>query len=127
MLLARIGSAIQDNSSMRWIFQATAWLLVLIIVVLSLSPPSLRPQTGAGHNFEHVTIFLITGAAFGFGYPGRGRFLTIALLAFSAAIEIAQNWVPGRHARASDFLFDAGASCLGLGLAYALAKFRTRS
>ena len=109
---------------MRRIFQAAAWLLALAIVVLSLSPPSMRPTTGGGHDFEHVLIFLLTGLAFGFGYPGRGYVLVIALLAFAAAIEIAQNWVPGRHARASDFLIDAGASCVGVGLAYALSKVR---
>ena len=109
---------------MRRIFQAAAWLLAVVIVVLSLSPPALRPQTGAGHNFEHVAIFLITGMAFGFGYPGRAKVLAIGLLAFVAAIEISQIWVPGRHARASDFVFDAVASYVGLGLAYVLEKSR---
>jgi VanZ family protein len=107
-------------------FRAAAWLLALAIVVLSLSPPSLRPITALGHGFEHVLIFLITGTAFGFGYPGRVQFLATALVAFAATIEVAQNWVPGRHARASDFLLDAGASCVGIGLAYALSKFRAR-
>jgi len=105
--------------------QVAAWLLALVIVVLSLSPPSLRPVTGVGHNFEHVLIFLTTGAAFGFGYPGRVQLSAIALPIFAAAIEIAQNWVPGRHARTSDFLFDAGALCVGVGIAYALSRIRT--
>jgi VanZ family protein len=37
--------------------------------------------------------------------------------------EVAQNWVPGRHARMSDFLVDAAALCLGVGLSYLLSKF----
>jgi len=105
-------------------FRAAAWLLALAIVVLSLGLPSLRPVTGIGHDFEHVLISLILGTAFGFGYPGRGQFLAIALVAFAATIEIAQNWAPGRHARASDFLLDAGASCVGIGLGYALSKLK---
>jgi hypothetical protein len=41
-------------------------------VVLSLSPPSVRPTTGAAH-----------GLAFGFGYSRRVGLLTIALPTFA--------------------------------------------
>jgi len=109
---------------MQKIFQAAAWLLAATIVVLSLGPPSVRPVTGATHDLEHLLIFLATGIAFGLGYPRRGWLLTIALPIFAAAIEVAQNWVPGRHARMSDFLVDAAASCLGVGLSYASLKLR---
>ncbi|SRR6059036_3265996 len=106
------------------IFQAVAWLLAGTIAVLSLSPPSIRPITGAAHGLEHFLIFLATGMAFGFGYSRRAGLLTIALPTFAAAIEVAQNWVPGRHARMSDFLVDAASSCLGVGLSYAFLKLR---
>jgi len=104
------------------LFQVAAWLLALAIVVLSLGPPSTRPVTGGGHNLEHLLTFLATGGAFAFGYPRRLWFLAIALLAFTAAIEIAQIFVPGRHARLSDFLTDAAAVCLGVGFSYLLMK-----
>lgn len=104
------------------LFQVTAWLLALAIVVLSLGPPSTRPVTGAGHNLEHLLIFLATGLAFGLGYPRRFWLLPIALLAFTAAIEIAQIYVSGRHARLSDFLVDVAALYVGLGLSYLLVK-----
>src|SRR5262249_58812415 len=68
-------------------------------------------------------IFLATGMAFGFGYPDRFRLPTIiAQPTFAAAIEVAQIWAPGRHARMSDFLVDAAASCLGVGLSYAFVR-----
>ena len=102
--------------------QIAAWLLALAIIVLSLVPPSVRPVTGAGHNPEHLLIFLPTGVAFGLGYPRRLGLLAIALLAFAAAIEIAQIWVHGRHARLSDFLVDAIALYLGVGLSYLLVR-----
>src|SRR5215471_15404193 len=109
---------------MQRIFQPAAWLLAGTFVVLSLDPPSVRPVTGAAHDLEHLLIFLATGMAFGLGYPRRVWLLTIALPTFAAAIEIAQNWVPGRHARMSDFLVDAAASCFGVGLSYASLKLR---
>ena len=107
---------------MQRLFQVAAWLLALAIVVLSLGPSSTRLVTGAGHNLEHLLIFLATGMAFGFGYPRRFWLLPIALLAFAATIEIAQIWAPGRHARLSDFLTDGTASCLGVGLSYLVVK-----
>ena len=103
-------------------FQVTAWLLALAIVVLSLGPPSSRPVTGAGHDVEHLLIFLATGAAFGLGYARRYWLLVIALVAFAAAIELAQILVPGRHARFTDFLTDGAAACLGIGFSYLLRE-----
>jgi VanZ family protein len=105
-------------------FQVVAFLLAGTIVALSFSPASIRPTTGAPHDLEHLLIFLATGMAFGFGYPHRFGLLTIALPTFAAAIEVAQTWVPGRHARMSDFLVDAAAACLGVGLTYAFLKLR---
>jgi VanZ family protein len=109
---------------MQKIFQIVAWLLAAAIVVLSLSPPSVRPTIGAAHSLEHFLIFLVTGLAFGFGYSRQAGLLTIALPAFAAVIEVAQIWVPGRHARMSDFLVDAAASCVGVVLPYAFVKLR---
>jgi VanZ family protein len=103
-------------------FQVVAWLLILAIVMLSLGPPSTRPVTGAGHNLEHLLIFVAMGAAFGLGYPRRILLLPIALLAFTGAIEVAQMLVPGRHARWSDFLTDVAASYVGIGFSFVLVK-----
>jgi VanZ family protein len=108
---------------MQRIAQAVAWLLAFAIVVLSLGPPSIRPSTGAAHDLEHLLMFLATGVSFGMGYPHRVWLLAIAQVTFVAAIEVAQIWIPGRHSRMSDFLIDALASCLGVGLSRLLVKF----
>ena len=92
---------------MQRVVRIAAWSLAGAIVVLSLLPPSLRPETGQPHILEHFLIFAATGAAFGLGYEARRGILTIQLIMFAGAIEIAQLFVPGRHARLSDFLVDA--------------------
>ena len=125
----RIHDGLEFNArpfgTMQRIFQAAAWLLAGTIVVLSLRPASVRPMTGAQHDLEHLLIFLATGMAFGFGYPDRFRLPTIiAQPTFAAAIEVAQIWAPGRHARMSDFLVDAAASCVGVGLSYAFVRLK---
>ena len=107
---------------MQRICQVAAWLLALAIAILSLVPPTHRPMTGTSQGLEHLAIFLVTGTAFGIGYPNKLQALTPALVAFCAAIEVAQLWVPGRHARISDFLLDAAASCLGIIMAWILLR-----
>ena len=104
------------------ICRASAWLLALAIVVLSLVPPSYRPITEASHNIEHFAIFLATGFAFCVAYPDRHFALATGLVIFCGAIELAQRWVPGRHARLSDFIVDAAATCIGLGVTCGAAR-----
>jgi VanZ family protein len=104
------------------VWQVAACLLAIAIVVLSLVPPSHRPITDASHNLEHFAIFWATGLAFGSGYPGRPFVLAIALTISCGVIEVAQRWIPGRHARVSDFIVDAAAGLIGLGIAYIAAR-----
>ena len=98
---------------MQLVGQIVAWSLAATIVVLSLVPSELRPETGVPHILEHGLIFAATGAAFGLGYEARSGSLAIQLVIFASAVEIAQLFAPGRHARLSDFLVDAVAICAG--------------
>jgi VanZ like family len=104
-----------------------AWALTAAIVILSLVPPTLRPETGAPHGVEHLTIFAATGFAFGLGYKCRHDLLAILLVIFSGSIEIAQLFVQGRHARLGDFIIDAVAACIGLVMASLLSSARVRT
>jgi VanZ family protein len=75
----------------------------------------------------HFTIFALTDFAFGLGYKRRHHLLAILLVIFSSATEIAQLFVPGRHARLGDFIIDAPAACIGVVMAslLGLAPVRT--
>ena len=107
-----------DFSFTRRAARGGGWLLLAVIAVLSLIPPSYRPVTALGHSLEHFLIHLLLGVAFGVGYAGRWWLLALVLVGFLGAIEFAQLFVPGRHARLEDLLIDAGAACLGIGLAW---------
>ena len=74
------------------------------------------------HDVEHFVVFLFVGLAFGLGYASRYLVTAVALLSFTAAIELAQLWAPGRHARFSDFIVNALGLGAGIGLAYLLAR-----
>ena len=109
------------EASLQLALRIVAWGLAATIVVLSLVPSKLRPETGVPHIFEHCLIFVATGAAFGLGYEARRGALAIQLVIFAGVVEIAQVFVPGRHARPSDFLVDAVVICTGF-VAGSLAK-----
>ena len=107
---------------MKRLSQVLAWVLVFGIVGLSIVPPDYRIITDLPRPFEHLSIFLLTGLAFGVGYPDRYPMQSIALVLFAAAVELMQVWAPGRHPRLSDF----AAAVLGLGLGIGLAYVSTR-
>ncbi len=96
------------------------WLLLVVIVFLTLSPASYRPVTQVGHDMEHLLIYLMLGIAFGVGYARQWWPVALGLVGFTAAVEFAQLFVPGRHARLSDFVIDAAAVCLGVAIVWGM-------
>jgi VanZ family protein len=99
---------------LRIVAQFAAWTLATTIVVLSVVPAHLRPETGLPQGLEHFAIWCMTGIAFGLGYKLKPFLLATVLVFFSGAVEIAQLFVPGRHARVTDFIIDALACIIGL-------------
>jgi VanZ family protein len=95
----------------------SAWVLAGAIVILSVVPASLRPETHQPHSLEHFGIFFATGVAFGLGYSCQTLSLGIRLIGFAGFVEVVQILIPGRHARLSDFIVDAIALCLGIAIA----------
>jgi VanZ family protein len=108
------GSPIDARSPGSKVARIAAWGLAVAIVILSLVPAALRPETSVPHGLEHLLIYAATGFAFGLGYKRRHDLLAVFLVIASGIIEIAQLFVPGRHARLSDLVIDAVAACIGL-------------
>jgi hypothetical protein len=104
------------------ILRVLAWLLIAAIVALSLVPPFIRPMTGAPHDLEHLSIFVLAGIVFGLAYRSHHLYQAIGFILFTGAIELAQLAVPGRHARLADFVVDAASACIGVLAALAVTK-----
>jgi len=102
--------------------RVSAWLLASAAIVLTVVPPGSRPLTGLPHTIEHFFFFLLCGLAFAAGYPRREPVLATIAVAFAASLETLQVWIPGRHARLSDFLVDACAMLAGIAIAYLLRR-----
>jgi VanZ family protein len=116
-LRSPLRSALLQNVS-----RATAWIILAAIVLLTIVPPDLRPITLAPHNVEHAAVFLLGGLAFAVAYRGHALLLSIAALPFCAGLEIAQLFVPGRHARISDFAVDVIAALIGVAAGSIIAR-----
>jgi len=108
------------------LLRLSAWLLAAAVAFATLGPPRYRPHAALGQDGEHALAFLLIGLAFGLGYR-QYRLLAAAIaVALTGAIEVAQLWAPGRHARLEDFIVDALAACAGFALAAVLDRFARR-
>ena len=94
--------------------KAIAWCSLCLCIVLTVVPPALRPVTGLPHDAEHFLMFFTIGVAFSNAYPGREHTLYATAVLFSGLLEFGQLFVPGRHARLSDFLVDLAAAMVGV-------------
>ena len=112
---------------MRKLAQATGWILLLAIVAISIVPPTLRPETVLPHDLVHAAIYFLAGCAFGLSRPYDFVAWLVGLIAFTLVVEVTQLWIPGRHARVSDFLVDAFAISMGLVVGAMFARFTQRA
>jgi VanZ family protein len=108
----------------RTIIRVTAWILLATAAVLTLVPPQFRPVTGAPSSVEHFMMFFLTGVALAFGYSRSDYLLYGATIAFSAFLELLQLFVPGRHARLSDFAIDALSAATGIVLSGLIDRYK---
>ena len=107
---------------MTTLLRLIAWLLAALVTFATLGPPSSRPHSDLGQIAEHGLAFILVGLAFGFAYPQhRLRNATVAVV-MTGVLEIVQIWMPGRHARLTDFVVDAIATCIGFVIAASLAR-----
>jgi VanZ family protein len=109
-----------DVPFIKLVARIVGWLTLAVIVFLTISPASYRPVTKVGHNLEHLLIHLMLGITFGIGYARQWWLLALGLTGFTTALEFAQLFVPGRHARLTDLIIDAGAVCLGVAIVWAI-------
>jgi VanZ family protein len=100
----------------RKIIRLIAWLLLATAIVLTVVPAEFRPVTGAPSPVEHFAMFFLIGSAFALGYSRSDYPLCGAAIAFAGSLELLQLFVPGRHARLSDFVIDALSAVIGIAL-----------
>jgi VanZ family protein len=113
--------------SLKNIRSAAQWvglLAVVTIALLSLVPGTLRPHTGAPKELEHFAAYMITAAFLSFGF-GKSRYpiiIAFCLSNYSAALELAQIFIPGRQAAVFDFVASSSGAFAGCLLAWLILR-----
>lgn len=108
------------------LLRLSAWLLAVAVTFATLGPPRYRPHANLGQDGEHALAFVLIGLAFGLAYRQHRVLTALIAVALTAALELAQLWVPGRHARLEDFIVDALTACAGFIAAALLDRFARR-
>jgi glycosyltransferase involved in cell wall biosynthesis len=94
--------------------RAAVWLYAVALMLITLGPASVRPETTMPSYLEHLIAFGVSGLLFAAGYPARGMILILWGGTFAAFLECFQIWVPGRHARLIDLITDASGFWVGV-------------
>lgn len=103
-------------------FRWLAWLLIGAVTAFTLSPVEFRPVTVAPAGLERMTAFAAIGLAFCLGYPTRRFPALVLLIGAVALLEVAQNYVPGRHGRLPDGVIKASGVVFGAALAMIMSR-----
>ena len=106
----------------RKIIRVVAWVLLATAIVLTVVPAQFRPVSGFPSPVEHFAMFFLIGSAFALGYSRSDYPLCGAALAFAGSLELIQHFVPGRHARLSDFVIDALAAVIGIAVSGLISR-----
>ena len=102
------------HRKLRFLAQIAAWTLLFFVMFSTLSPISLRPETG------HVTLerfgaYALVGGAFTLGYPSRWVAVALGLLTVAGVLEALQTLEPDRHGRWLDLLVKVAGTFSGVG------------
>jgi VanZ family protein len=85
---------------------------IFMIVLLSVIPADVQVRTGLSKGLEHMSAYLLLGLVLAAAYGGRrssAPIIVALLIAVSGALEIVQQWIPGRTVS----LVDWGAGVVG--------------
>jgi hypothetical protein len=98
----------------RTFIRIVAWLALIVLVVVTDGPISVRPVTGYSVNLERFLALAFIGLIFAFAYPRRLPLVLIGIVATIGLLEWMQVVSLGRHARWSDFSVKAIGASFGL-------------
>lgn len=92
------------------------WFIFIAIVMATIGPIELRPQTGGAPSVQQFSAFLIFSPTFAAAYPKHVWLELAFVLVAILVLEFLQNIVPGRHSRIADTQFKAAGTLLGFGI-----------
>jgi len=132
-------NADMNKTATRRLIVAGAWASIIFVayatlthigfvysIYFKLAPFLMRPEMKTYAHVEHVVVFAVVGALFGFAYPRR--ILLVCLFIFGSAgfLEILQTMTPDRHGQIVDALEKMAGGAVGIVLAWSVLHFGPR-
>jgi VanZ family protein len=96
---------------------------MLLVLVLSLMPPSPSMPTTGWDKSNHALGFAALAFLSHWSWPGRTVLPLTGLLAYGGLIEVLQSLTPGRYAELADLFADGVGLAIGAVLARLLAHW----
>jgi VanZ family protein len=111
---------------MQTVLRVVAWLLLIGLVFVTLSPINLRPITPLPTQLERAVALSVVGAAFALAYPKRIALVCFLVLGATIAIEVLQLIAPSRHGRIVDVVVKLIGGSFGIAAGYIFNRLRRR-
>lgn len=115
-----------DRGMFHKVMTVIAWLTLLFIAFVTLSPIGLRPHV-AGVSVERFGAFALAGVLFGLAYPARLGLVLLLLVGAAAGLEILQHLTPDRHGHVPDALVKMAGGVAGVCCSFVVNRLFVRS
>ncbi|MBC2886804.1 VanZ family protein [Ochrobactrum sp. CM-21-5] len=109
---------------MKRFLRIAAWLVLVMILIVTVSPIHFRPITGEPANLERFVAFFLVGTLFALAYPRHWLSVLLLTIGCAGLFELLQRLAPGRHGEVADFVFKAAGAIIGIGVGYGLSRIR---
>lgn len=96
------------------LFRIAAWLTLLSILIVTISPIQFRPIASQSADLERFTAFFLVGFLFALAYPRQWVAVLILTVVSAGMFELIQRLAPGRHGEFADFVFKAVGAMAGV-------------
>jgi VanZ family protein len=100
------------------LLKAAAWLSLLAIIVVTVSPIGFRPPTISSTDFDRAAALAVCAGAFVLAYPQRWTTAALLMVLAAFGIEALQYLSPTRHPHLMDASVKAGGALAGAVLAW---------
>ena len=99
------------------------WLCMLVVMALSLAPPSPQLPTTGWDKANHFSAFMVLCILGLSAYPLRNATVLLGLFLYGGQIEALQSITPDRAAEWLDWFADAIGIVIGLGMVLLQRRF----
>ena len=109
----------------RTLLRLLAWTALLVIVLATLVPMQLRPESGLPVQYERLLASIVVGFLLAVAYPRYILVISVVVLGVAVLLEVLQLVTPSRHGRFFDLGVKLAGGCAGIVAGWAAERWHT--